>query len=124
MKLLQEIINPNTVSLTDTQQGVLIAIRVAPTPEVAFQTTNGAQALVVARQQLRSLGLIKIAGNKTALSPNGEQAVTNYNLVDETGQMTERGTAIINNFNKKFNNDSQNDQQDSEQMAAPDMGQQ
>lgn len=105
MKMLQEIINPNTVSLTDTQQGVLITIKMAPTPEVAFETTNGSQQSVVARTALRTLGLIKVGGNKTILTQNGQHVIVNYNLVDETGQLTERGTGVLNNYNDKFNND-------------------
>jgi len=68
MVLLKEIINPNTVNLTNTQQGVLISIKISPTPEVAYQTTNGAQQLVYARNTLRMLGLIKVGDNKTVLS--------------------------------------------------------
>jgi len=94
MKLLQEIINPNTVNLTNTQQGVLIDIKISPTPEVAYETTNGSDHSVYARNSLRTLGLIQVGDNRAALTPTGERVVVNYNLIDDTGQMTDRGQEI------------------------------
>jgi len=91
MKLLQEIINPNTISLTNTQMGVLITVKISPTREVAFENTNGSESSVYARNSLRTLGLLRVGGNKVALTPSGDQVLINYNLVDETGQMTEHG---------------------------------
>lgn len=108
MRILQEIINPNTVNLTNTQQGVLITIRLSPTPEVAYQSTNGAQQLVYARNTLRMLGLIKVGGNKVVLTNTGNNVLVNYNLTDETGQMTERGQQIMGNYNKQFNRSNNN----------------
>lgn len=109
MKLLQEIINPNTVNLTNTQQAVLIIIRTSPTPEVAYEATNGQGQSVAARNSLRSLGLVKVGGNKAIVTANGAQALINYNLVDESGQITESGTDILNSYNKEFNKDTDQD---------------
>lgn len=102
MNILQEIINANTVNLTNTQQGVLVIIKTSPTPEVAYEATNGADHTVSARTSLRTLGLIKVGGNKAILTPTGEQVLLNYNLSDETGQMTDRGKQMIDSYNKQF----------------------
>lgn len=120
MSILQEIINPNTVNLTNAQQGVLITIKLSPTPEVAYQSTNGAQQLVYARNTLRMLGLLRVGDNKTVLTDSGSQVLINYNLVDETGQLTQRGQQIMSNFNKQFNKpDDNNGQEDAMDVNAP-----
>lgn len=98
MKLLQEIINPNTVNLTNTQQGVLIDIKISPTPEVAYESTNGSDQSVYARNSLRTLGLIKVGDNRAILTQIGEQVVLNYNLVDDANQLTDRGQQIYDSY--------------------------
>ncbi len=102
MKLLQEIINPNTVNLTNTQMGVLIIVKLSPTPEVAYENTNGSEKSVYARNSLRTLGLLRIGNNKIILTPAGDQVILNYNLIDETGKMTERGQKEYDEY--KINN--------------------
>lgn len=106
MKFLQEIINPNSINLTNNQMGVLITVKISPTPEVAFENTNGSEASVYARNSLRTLGLLRVGGNKVVLTPSGEQVLTNYNLVDETGQMTEHGQ---NEYNDYLDNKTETD---------------
>lgn len=107
MKLLQEIIDPNTVNLTVNQQGVLVIIKTSATPEVAYESTNGTEKSVYARNSLRMLGLIKLGINKAVLTQTGEQVLLNYNLSDETGQLTERGKTVITDFNKQNKKDVQ-----------------
>lgn len=120
MSILQEIINPNTVQLTNAQQGVLITIKLSPTPEVAYQSTNGAQQIVYARNALRMLGLLRVGDNKTVLTDSGNQSLINYNLVDDTGQLTQRGQQIMSTYNKQFNkSDENNAEQDSTDMNVP-----
>jgi hypothetical protein len=110
MKLLQELVNPNSVSLTDTAQGVLVAIVSSPTPQVAFETTNGSEKSVASRNTLRSLGLVVVNGNRAALTKAGESVAVNYNLVDQSGKPTERGQAVLASFNGRFNQDSESNQ--------------
>lgn len=98
MKFLQEMINPNSISLTNNQMGVLITVKISPTPEVAYENTNGSESSVYARNSLRTLGLLQVGSNKTALTPAGEQVLINYNLVDETGQMTDHGQQEYNDY--------------------------
>lgn len=108
MKLLQEIINPNTVNLTNTQQGVLIDMAISPTPEVAYETTNGSEQTVSARNTLRTLGLIKVGSNRAILTNNGHRAIVNFNLVDDAKQLTTRGQAVYDAYKKQTKTD-QND---------------
>lgn len=106
MKLLKEIINPNTINLTNTQQGVLITIAISPTPEVAYEATNGADQSVAARNFLRTLGLIRVGDNKTALTQSGNDVTVSYNLLNDTRQLTERGQEIMDMFNKMYKQDT------------------
>lgn len=119
MSLLQELVNPNTVNLTNTQQGCLIIIKISATPEVAYESTNGKEQTVYARNTLRLLGLIKVGGNKTALTQTGEQVLINYNLTDETGQPTERGLQILDSYNKQFGDGAEGVTQDDSQEQPP-----
>lgn len=120
MKLLQELINPATVSLTNTQQGCLIVIKMSATPEVAYESTNGSDQTVYARKALRTLGLVQIGGNKTALTQTGQQVLLNYNLTDETGQLTDRGTQVLDNYNKQYGDIEQSQQPEHDVNNLPD----
>lgn len=91
--------NPQSVMLTVTQKAILAVIYNAPTPEVAFASTNGTSALVTARNLLERLGLIQVAGNKAGLTDSGKQAVAANNIADETGQLTDDGAALIDTLN-------------------------
>lgn len=104
MKLLQELINPNSVNLTNAQMGVLISIKISPTPEVAYESTNGSDKAVYARNSLRTLGLVQVGDNRVVLTQYGEQVLLNYNLVDDTGQMTDRGETEYNQFTGNTSN--------------------
>jgi hypothetical protein len=86
---------PAAVILTDTQKGVLAVIYNTPTPETAFYTTTGNQALVTARNILERLGMIQVGGNRAVLTPIGRDAVIANNITDTTGELTEEGTALI-----------------------------
>jgi len=98
MKILKEIINPNTVNLTNIQQGVLIDIKISPTPELAYETTNGSDQSVYARNTLRVLGLIKVGDNRAGLTDSGNMVISNFNLIDNSGNLTERGKTVYNNY--------------------------
>ena len=122
MQFLRELIDPNTVSLTNTQQGVLILIKMAATPEVGYESTNGAEQTVYARNSLRTLGLIKVGGNKAVLTQTGQQVLVNYNLTDQSGQLTDNGNEVLTNYNTQYGDGSegatQPAQQDQQQPPA------
>lgn len=95
MNLIKEFLNPEAVQLTSLQKGVLATIATAATPEIAFETCNGVQSLVVARNILRTLGLVKINQGQLALTDQGQNALVTNNILDETGQLTEDGEKYI-----------------------------
>lgn len=96
---IKESFNPQSVLLTVTQKAVLAVLHNSPTPEAAFATINGTEALVTARNLLERLGLIQIAGNKAGLTQAGRSAIIANNIADETGQMTDEGAALIDTLN-------------------------
>jgi hypothetical protein len=110
MKLLQELVNPNTMTLTDTAQGVLVAIATAPTPQVGFETTNGSEKSVSSRNVLRSMGLVVVNGTAAALTRAGEEFAQSHDLV-MSGQPTERGQAVLSAFNGRQDGDAEQEPQ-------------
>ena len=99
MSIIVDSYNPQAVMLTATQKGILAILHNSPTPEAAFEATNGSPALITARNLLERLGLIQVAGVRAALTQAGQQAVTANNIVDETGQITDEGSALIDAIN-------------------------
>jgi predicted methyltransferase len=95
MKLLNELVNPNTIQLTNTQMGVLCIIKTSPTPEVAYENITGTENVMSATQLLQKLGIVSINGNAAYLTQTGEEIVLKYDLVDETGKLTERGKGVM-----------------------------
>lgn len=95
MNLIKEFINPEAVQLTSIQKGVLATIATAATPEIAYETCNGVQSLVIARNILRTLGLVRISQGQLALTDQGQEALITNNILDDTGQLTEDGESYI-----------------------------
>lgn len=99
MSIIVDSYNPQAVMLTATQKGILAIIHNAPTPEAAFEAINGSPALITARNLLERLNLIVVADIRAALTQQGKIAITANNLADETGQITDEGTALIDAIN-------------------------
>lgn len=98
MKLLKELAAINSaVRLTDTQKSVLVSIYAAPTAETAYDTTTGSENVIQARQQLRGMGLINVddSGQRAGITDAGQEMLVNNNLIDETGQLTDEGTGMV-----------------------------
>ena len=95
MSIIVDSYNPQAVMLTATQKGILAILHNAPTAEAAYEATNGSPSLVTARNLLERLGLIQVAGVQAALTDAGRQAVMANNITDETGQITDEGSALI-----------------------------
>jgi hypothetical protein len=87
--------NPATVILTNFQKGVLAVVATAPTPKLAFDQTVGSINLMSARNTLERLGFISIEFGEAKLTNVGNDALVNYNLVDDAGQVTEDGTKFV-----------------------------
>lgn len=98
MRILKNILQEQErYSLTDTQKAVILSIKVAPTAELAYDAIKGTENAVTARDALERLGYINVnhATNQATLTQNGEDVVEHENMVDETGEITERGEEIL-----------------------------
>jgi len=95
MNLINELVNPNSVTLTSTQLGILATIEDAPTAEVAHERISGTLNLIIARNMLVDLNLITLSENKVALTDAGKTVSKSYNIVDETGGLTDRGQELV-----------------------------
>lgn len=95
MKLLQELANAGTV-FTDTQKIVLSAIYAAPTAQVAYESTIGAENVINARDTLRRLGLVAVSSSQgmAKCTADGEIALENIAAIDEMGELTEFGLEL------------------------------
>ncbi len=102
MKFIRELAAFNNASganarLTETQKSVLLSIYAAPTPETAYDATTGSENVTQARQQLRSMGLVAVddSTSRAGVTDEGQQALANTNLIDDTGQVTEEGQQVL-----------------------------
>lgn len=95
MKLLNELLDPKSVRLNNTQQGTLAIIFNSPTPQTAYNNTSGADNVVASRNFLEKMGIVKVSNNAVQLTDFGNQAVKAYNIADDTGELTEYGKQLI-----------------------------
>jgi hypothetical protein len=94
MKFLTEIMN-SAVLLNSIQKGILAIIHNSPTPQMAFEQTNGTEALYVQRIMLAKLGLITLSDATASLTQSGQAALIANNLIDEQGQLTQDAQTFI-----------------------------
>lgn len=86
------------VTLNFHQRHVLLQIFLADTATLAFDQTNKSEADIKAREILYRLRYIKISDNKAILTDEGRNAIIEYGLIDENGEITEAGEEILDNF--------------------------
>ena len=91
------------ISLSDRQQYVLAKIKSSATPLLAYEAIVNSEPDVVASKLLSRYGFIMVSTreSKAALSPKGEQAIIEYGIADESGQLTDIGTELVNNYGKE-----------------------
>ena len=99
MKKIRDILNEApTINLTDAQKGMLITIHASATPQQAYDMASGSPNTVQAKDELVRLGLAQQSANQLALTPQGNDALINNNLVDQTGQLTPEGENQLKSF--------------------------
>lgn len=96
------------IVLTDTQKIVLSTVYAAPTPQVAYESTIGAKNVIIARDTLRSLGLLVVSDSKgmARCTSQGEAALENIAAIDEMGELTDYGSELaskIEDVKRTFN---------------------
>ena len=91
MDLINEKRTFNTLRLTDNQKKVMTRIISSATEKLAAQEISKGRALITARDILVKLQMIDFRDGYAALTSDGEKLMKDYNLVDETGQLTDDG---------------------------------
>lgn len=107
MKLIQEIQN-TMLQLTDIQKYILIVVGLSPTSETAYENTEGDIGLVTSRNLLQKFGYITLTETQCMLTNLGNEALRSFNLLDDSGQITETGRKISDEYNYRYNKDNQN----------------
>jgi hypothetical protein len=99
MNLLNEL---NQISnLTAAQKTVLAMAQFSATSKQAYAATTGSDKLVYARDSLVKMGFITMTNAEVVLTSSGQNALIQYNLVDETGQPTEDAIALLQDADKE-----------------------
>lgn len=99
MRKIKEILKEApTANLTDIQKGMLITIHASATPQQAYDMANGSPNTVQAKDELVRMGLAQQSANQLALTQQGNDALYNNNLTDQSGQLTEEGETQMKNF--------------------------
>lgn len=98
MKLLNELTDPNTIILSNTDKAVLASIFSSPTPELAFENTNGSENLIVSRNKLYKFTFIRLNSYQAITTDLGKTALVANNLIDETDQLTDEGAKLVNSI--------------------------
>lgn len=83
------------VTLNLHQKYVLLQVHLAETPVLAYEQINKTESDIKARQMLHRMGYIRLGYNQAALTDEGEDAVIEYGLVDDTGEITEAGEELL-----------------------------
>lgn len=94
---IEQVLEAAPYRLTSTQQEVIATISASATPVAAYDATSGSQNLLNARKALETLGAVSISGNGVELTQRGQQYALDYDIVDETGELTENGQELVSN---------------------------
>ena len=89
-----------SIHLSDYQSRVMLLAHQAETPELAFSELGNQDPriesnLLGARDTLAKIGLIEISDNAISVTPKGEEVMRDEYLIDETGQITQKGEEIL-----------------------------
>lgn len=98
LKLLNEL--NEITNLSDSQKAILAIAFFSATPRQAFAATLGSDKLIYAREILTKLGFIKFINDELALTPIGVNALSQYNLKDETDQPTNEAKMLLKSVNR------------------------
>jgi hypothetical protein len=95
---LRNLYEQNEITLSSTEKYILLAIHTSQTPVLAFDRIRDSQRDVIASNMLNRYGFIKLFNGSVQLTERGSQALTSYGLVDETGEVTEIGQELMDNY--------------------------
>ena len=88
------------IHLSAYQARVMLIAHQAQSPELAFAQLGNEDPriesnLLGARETLAKLGLLEVGENYVAVTPEGEEVMRDEFLIDEMGEVTEKGDEIL-----------------------------
>jgi len=96
----------HSVNLSEIQSKLLLVVKIAETPEMAFeelskQAPETSGNIAGARDVLIKLGMIEVTDNQVLVTSKGEEIMRDEYLIDEMGEPTEKGEALLQTGQKK-----------------------
>lgn len=100
MRSITNIIIEQEEGLTSTETALIASIAISPTPQMAYDTSVGTRKAVAARKNLERFGFVRVneEARELTLTEKGEQVLVSQNLVDDVGELTERGEQLVAQF--------------------------
>lgn len=97
MRHLKTILSELNLKLTDTQKAIIASIAISPTEKMAYGVITGALNSTTSAEILINNDYIRINyESKTAqLTQLGQDVLTSENLVDDNGELTDRGAKLV-----------------------------
>ncbi len=89
-----------SIHLSDYQAMFMLIVQQASTPELAFaelgkQDSEIEPNLQGAKETLAKLGLVEVGENTVTITPEGEEVMRDEYLIDEMGEVTEKGNELL-----------------------------
>ena len=107
----------SSVHPTNSQLRVFAKISASATPKVAGEEVSKDVNVVAARNMLVRLGLITLNNGEAELTQQGSQVAQDENIIDQTGQLTQRGKALAyTNSSDQQDNDTTGQQPETGQL--------
>lgn len=100
MKTLTNILKEQNLNLNNTEKAIIASMAISATEHLAYGVVHGARNAVTAGEELKRTGYIRINHeNKTAsLTDKGTDILTSENLIDDAGELTDRGEDLISHY--------------------------
>lgn len=98
---LSTLVEQNELTLSSSEKYILLAIHTSQTPVLAFDRIRDSQRDVIASNMLHRYGFIRLATGSVRLTNKGRNALSSYGLVDETGEVTDIGQKIMDNYDSE-----------------------
>lgn len=101
-KTITEVLDPNFLRLTSTQQAVLLNCFLAQTPEIAYEQLIGDTYTKTASDFIHRAGLVNIYDNSAKVTSAGFDYLLSIDLITESGESTENGQKISAEYQEQL----------------------
>jgi hypothetical protein len=113
-----------TIHLSDIQKELLAKVKAAPNSIVAHElisntADNVDDNFVKAKETLKQLGIVKEIGNSIEITEKGLEVLTDENIIDESGELTEFGRQLADIDRNEISSQQPNQQQNDMGMEDP-----